>query len=148
MIGQSTYQAARSVASLIAEHFSQELAAARSRGEDGDMAEPQAAIIEALIDTAFWASLRREEGHSPKISLVLLPPWLAGTPLLFANRLPFTPETLTKLGSGVERAGIHVGVWYEGDVLYLWGTTRKIMDFCFGMFKVKVEEFLNQLTII
>jgi len=30
---------------------------------------PDAATIEAIIDAAFWASLRREENYAPKISL-------------------------------------------------------------------------------
>ena len=38
----------------------------------GAGARPQA--IEAITDAAFWASLRREEGYSPKISLAFLPP--------------------------------------------------------------------------
>ena len=35
---------------------------------------PDTQTLEAIIDTAFWASLRREEGYSPKISLAFLPP--------------------------------------------------------------------------
>ena len=42
------------------------------------LAPPDAEDIEAIIDAAFWASLRREEGYVPKISLALLPPDAGG----------------------------------------------------------------------
>ena len=39
--------------------------------------------VEELIVAGFWASLRREEGRGPKISMTLLPPDRAARPLLF-----------------------------------------------------------------
>ncbi len=131
MIGKSTYKAARTVADKVHSHFAQHLAEARQRDETELAPEPTPEIIETIIDIAFWTSLRREEGRSPKISLAFLPPELAGQPMLFARRLPFRAAVLTKLGPGVERPGIHLGVWYEGTDLYIWGTTRQIRSFCF-----------------
>ena len=32
------------------------------------------AVIEKMINATFWASLRREEGYVPKISMAFLPP--------------------------------------------------------------------------
>ncbi|MFD2247436.1 putative sensor domain DACNV-containing protein [Pontibacter ruber] len=131
MIGKSTYQAAQKVAKTVEQHFADYYAAARERGEQKLAPVPSAQVIETIIDTAFWASLRHEEGQSPKISLVFLPPEMAGLPLLFKQRLPFKPDVLAKLSPGVERPGIHLGVWYEDDELYIWGTTRDIKYFCF-----------------
>jgi hypothetical protein len=93
--------------------------------------EPDAKTIEAIIDAAFWASLRREEGYSPKISLALLSPEQAGQALLFEKRLALTPSSLSRLAPAVERPGIHLGVWRDRDELLMWGTTRTIPGFCF-----------------
>lgn len=131
MIPESTYKAARAVASTVEAHFAHHLASARLSGETDLAPAPGAAIIEAIIDVAFWASLRREEGRSPKISLAFLPPSLAGQPLLFEQRLPFTPNSLTKLAPGVERPGIHLGIWCENDELFIWGATYEIQSLCF-----------------
>src|SRR5918994_4771669 len=126
-----TYQAARSVVATVEAHFARQLAAARQRGEQDRAPGPEAQAIEAIIDAAFWASLRREEGHSPKISLAFLSPAQAGQPLLFERRLALTPSVLTKLGPAVERPGIHLGVWWERDELHVWGATRVIPSVCF-----------------
>jgi len=127
----STYQAASSAAPAIESHFARLLSAAALLGEEDLAPEPPLKVIEAIIDVAFWASLRREEGRSPKISLAYLPPLLAGQPLIFEERLLLTPHLLTRLAPAVERSGIHLGVWDEGGELYVWGTTRSIPDCCF-----------------
>ena len=69
-----SYPAARLVAPRIHAHFASHLEAARRawRGAGGGPADIQ--DIEALVDAAFWASLRREENYVPKISLAFLPP--------------------------------------------------------------------------
>lgn len=131
MVYESTYQAARKVAETVENHFAQHIAKARANGEDSLASEPNAIVIEQIIDAAFWASLRKEEGHSPKISIAFLAPRQAVKPLLFAQQLPFTPALLTKLAPGVERAGIHIGVWFNDDGLYVWGTTLTIPHLCF-----------------
>ena len=131
MSRKPTYQAARAVAATVESHFAHHLAAARQRGEQELAPAPEASAIEAIIDAAFWASLRREEGRSPKISLAFLPPAQAGQPLLFERRLELLPSVLTKLGPAVERPGIHLGVWCERDALHVWGATRAIPSFCF-----------------
>ena len=88
---------------------------------------PDPAAIEAMIDAGFWASLRREEGYVPKISLAYLPPTPDVHPLRFARPLTLDPGGLTKLAPAVERPGIHLGVW-DNEV---WGATRTIPPFCF-----------------
>lgn len=128
----STYKAARTVAETVAEHFSYHHASAEVLQIVGDFApKPDAAMVESLIDTTFWASLRREEGRSPTISVAFLPPDKSVHPLIFEKRLEFTPHILTKLAPAVERSGIHLGVWQDGDQLYIWGTTRFIPPLCF-----------------
>jgi hypothetical protein len=74
MYYETTYRAAQAVAALTETHFAQHIAAARQRGEQNLAPDPYAQTIERIIDVTFWASLRREEGHSPKISLAFLPP--------------------------------------------------------------------------
>lgn len=128
---EPTYQAARSVASAVEDHFARHLATARERGENELAPAPEVKAIEAIIDATFWASLRREEGHEPKISLAFLPPEQAIHPLVFDRRLPLAPGVLTKLSPAVERPGIHLGVWLDRHDLYVWGATRSIPSFCF-----------------
>ena len=120
------YPAARIVAPKVATHFAQHAAEAVRRGRPGPVAAPDADTIEAIIDAAFWASLRREESYVPKISLVLLPPEAASQPLRFEHPLPLEPDKLVKVAPAVERAGIHLGVWRHADGLYVWGTVRAI----------------------
>ena len=125
-----TYQAARYAAPVIEAHFAEHLSPVTNRGEEDVASHPDTALIESLIDIAFWASLRREEGISPKISLAFLPPEQAGQPVVFLHNIVLNAEALTKLAPGVERAGIHVGVWYNEIGLYIWGTTYNIPDYC------------------
>ena len=49
---------------------------------NGQAILPDEEAIEAIIDAAFWASLRREEGYVPKISLALLAPEQAVHPMM------------------------------------------------------------------
>ncbi len=131
MAYRSTYQAASAAAPAIESHFIKLLATALQQGGQDLAPEPSASVIEAIIDLAFWSSLRHEEGRSPKVSLTYLPPQLAGQPLIFEERILLTPHVLTKLAPAVERSGIHLGVWDEGGDLYVWGTTRSIPDCSF-----------------
>lgn len=131
-IREPTYQAARAVAPGVEAHFALHIAAARQRGEQKLAPEPDTPAIEAIIDATFWASLRREEGQSPKISLAFFPHEQVPQPLIFERPLPLTPDVLTKLGPAVERPGIHLGVWRDSSgELHVWGATRKVPSFCF-----------------
>ncbi len=128
---EPAYPAARAVADTTQAHFARRLAAARDKGRTGLASEPDAAAIEAIIDAAFWASLRREEGYAPKISLAFLPPEQAAQSLTFEQRLPLTANALARLAPAVERPGIHLGVWRDAEGLCVWGTTRTIPRLCF-----------------
>lgn len=130
-IQEPTYKAALLVSEAVEQHFAAQLAAAIARGANDLAPEPQKHIIEAIIDTAFWTSLRKEEGRSPKISMAFLPPERSEQPLIFEQPLALTPDVLTRLAPAVERAGIHLGVWQNDDGLYIWGTTHTMPGFCF-----------------
>lgn len=118
------YPAARVYAARLEAHF-----ARHEPQEDAPL--PDAAAIEAMVDAGFWASLLREEGYAPEISLALLPPERAARPLLFARPLPLTPRALAKLAPAVERPGIHLGVFRQSGELVVWGTTRKVPPLAF-----------------
>jgi hypothetical protein len=126
-----TYKAALTASGNIEKHFADQLANAMKRGEKNLAPKPDKYIIETMIDTAFWASLRKEEGRSPKISLAFLPPESTDQPLIFEYPLALTANILTKLAPAVERPGIHLGVWHHENELYIWGTTQDIPGFCF-----------------
>jgi hypothetical protein len=130
-MNEPTYKAARIIAATVADHFRRHIAAARAQGEERLAPEPDEATIAAIIDAAFWASLRREEGMSPKISLAFAPPEEVDQPIVFENRLALTTHFLTKLAPAVERPEIHLGVWHENAELYVWGATRTVPSFCF-----------------
>ena len=130
-MNQPAYPAARAVSAEARAIFARHIEAARLKGKSGLADVPDASSIERIINAAFWASLRREEGHSPKISLALLPPAQAAPPLLFEQRLPLEAGSLAKLAPAVERPGIHLGVWHDGGEMYVWGTTRSVPKFCF-----------------
>jgi hypothetical protein len=105
-----TYPAARIVANR--------LAAAPSK--------PDAACVEEIITIAFWASLRREEGHAPRFSLAFVPPEQSLRPVQLNPRIRLEPNLLVRLAPAVEKPAMHIGVWpFDGD-LYVWGVTRTV----------------------
>jgi hypothetical protein len=132
-MSEPTYPAARLIAEKLQGHFSQQRDRIAAAGEMRVAPVPDPFAVERMIDTAFWASLRREEGREPRISLAWVPPEQAGHPLRFASSLPLRPGALARLAPAVERAGIHLGVWPAGDEanLEVWGTTRSLPAACF-----------------
>lgn len=126
-----TFPTARVVAQRVEAHFARQHDEAAARGRTDLAPRPDAAAIETLIDAAFWASLRREEGLTPKISLAFLPSGAAGAPLTFEAPLPLQPAGLAKVAPAVERPGIHLGAWREAGTLHVWGTTRHLPPLCF-----------------
>jgi len=125
------YPAARVVAPTVHAHFARHADEAHRRGRITAGPPPDADTIEAIIDAAFWASLRREESYVPKISLAFMPPDAARHPLVFERPLPLAPGALVKVAPAVERAGIHLGVWRDdAQGLSVWGTIRDIPSMC------------------
>ena len=128
-MGTPLYPAARTFAPRLEDHFARH--AASAHGPSAGAPSVDSAAIEAMVDAAFWASLQREEGYAPEISLAFLPPERALRPLMFAAALPLGPRTLARLAPAVQRPGIHLGVWREQGELVVWGTTRAIPSYCF-----------------
>jgi len=133
------YAVAGAVAPTVAAHLQLHRAALPPQDPDQPPREllPEARHIEALVDVAFWASVRREEGYIPKISLAFLRPTPDVCPLVFEQPLPLDPTALTRLAAAVERPAIHLGVWpaagahaSDGPIV-VWGTTHLIPPFCF-----------------
>ncbi len=123
-MANGTYRPARSIAETVEEHF--------RRHNRGGAEVPDAHTVERIVDAAFWASLRREEGRPPKISLAYLPSAAAGETLLLERPLPLDPATLTRLAPAADRPGIHLGVWRDGDgAPHVWGATRTLPPLCF-----------------
>src|SRR5690349_16646174 len=79
---EPAYPAARLVAPRVQAYFARHRQTARAHGAIAP--EPDSAAIEAIVDAGFWASLRREEGYSPKISLAFVAPGDVERPLTFA----------------------------------------------------------------
>ena len=121
-----SYPVARTVSAKIAAHFERHRAAYLGDAAGRQAPEVDAAAIETMIDAAFWASLRREEGRSPTVSLAFVPPEQAGAPLVFDHHLPLYPAALARLAPAVERPGIHLGVWRQQGQFRVWGTTRTL----------------------
>lgn len=127
MTGPS-YPAARIVAQRIEARIASSTTAFQSAD---DAPKPDAGSIEEIITNAFWASLRREEGRSPRISLAFVPPDQTRQPLKFNPQLRLEPDLLARLAPTVERPGIHLGVWSYDGQLRLWGMTRTVPTWCF-----------------
>ncbi len=118
------YPARRAVAERVRAHFVRQI--------DGREPLPDVAAIEALIDAAFWTSLRREEGYVPTVSLALVRPEETPHPLRFTTPLALAPAVLSRVAPAVERPGIHLGVALNGDgkSLVVWGATRALPASC------------------
>jgi hypothetical protein len=127
---ETSYSAARAVAPAVLAHLSDLRRAALSRGESPLTELPSEDVLTDLVAAAFWASLRREEGHVTKISLALAESHHTPHPMLFAHPRPLTTGTLTKLAIAVERPGIHLGIALREGALCIWGTLRDLPRYC------------------
>ena len=127
---QPTYPAARIVADAVQGHFARHIAAARAGNGPAIADSPPPLAIAAIIDAAFWASLRREEGQTPRISLAFLSPERRAIRCCFTRSCRSRRRCWSKVAPAVERPGIHLGVWRSGDDFFVWGTTRDVPAFC------------------
>ena len=125
-----TYSAGQALAGRVRAGFARDLDAARQHGAANLAPLPSIESIDAMIDAAFWTSLRREEVYVPKISLALLPREATSHALIFERRLPLVPAALARVAPAVERPGIHLGAWPDGDGVWVWGTTRVLPKYC------------------
>ncbi len=128
----SVYPAATLVAAKLENHFAQYSSKSLLPNAQEPAVVPDKQTIETIIDAAFWASLQREEGYSPKVSLAYLPPEQAGRTMMFEEPLPLEPRALTKLSPGVKFSGGYLGVWRNRrNRLSVWGGTRTLPHNCF-----------------
>jgi hypothetical protein len=97
---------------------------------EGAATTPDSATLAALIDAAFWTSLRREEGYVPRISLAFVAPQQVDDAVAFGTSLSLEPKDLTKIAAAVDRAGLHLGVWPQQDELRVWGIIRNLPPLC------------------
>lgn len=128
---EAAYSAARTVAPAVYEYFARHERDLRARSEEYIASIPDVRTIEAIVNAAFWASLRREEGYVPRISLAFLSAAEASHRLIFDRPLSLAPDVLARVAPAVERPGVHLGVWPEGEELRVWGVTRIIPTLCF-----------------
>ncbi|HYO79980.1 MAG TPA: hypothetical protein VES20_01155 [Bryobacteraceae bacterium] len=115
------------MAAKVQEHY----ANLEASGRDVQTIAPDASTVEEMIDAAFWASLRREEGYVPTISLALVSPDCSERPMMLDCPVPLLPDALSRLAPAVKQPGIHLGVSHHAGGLRVWGTTRSIPAFCF-----------------
>ena len=81
---------------------------------------PDSPTLAALIDVAFWTSLRREEGYVPRISLAFVAPGQGGDSIVFARSLSLSPRiSLNSLQLSKESA-------------FILAFGRRRMNFAFG----------------
>ncbi|MBV9768407.1 MAG: hypothetical protein JOZ32_02450, partial [Bryobacterales bacterium] len=88
---EAAYPAARIVSPKVHAYFARQRAETNANGNGRLATLPNVETIQAIVDAAFWASLRREEGFIPKISLAFLSPQEASVALLFERPLPLDP---------------------------------------------------------
>ena len=124
------YAAARAVAPAVHAHLSHHLQQAELRAERNLALLPTETAIAEMIDGAFWASLRREEGYEPKISLAFLEPSETVHPLMFDRPLSLDAAALTRVAPAVERPGVHLGVASVNGRLSVWGVARTVPRYC------------------
>ena len=98
---EAAYPAARIVSPLVHAYFARQRAEAHANGNGRLAPLPDIGAIQAVVDAAFWASLRREESFVPKISLAFLSPEDTKNPLLLERPLALNPGLLTKVAPAV-----------------------------------------------
>ena len=130
-VRQPAYPAARAAALRVHPHYGQHVAQRRVEGERAIELIPDIETIESIIDVAFWASLRREETYTPRVSLAFVAPTQVDMPIVFERAVPLESQALTRLGPAVERPGIHLCVSRENGDLCVWGATRSLPQSCF-----------------
>src|SRR5512133_2042381 len=120
---------ARRLAEAVAPHFAQHIA--ETDGNEHLGTPPDTSSVATMVDAAFWASLRREEGYVPKVSLAHISPEYDNRAIRFDKPFSLSPDALTKIGPAVERPGVHLAVWRINGELSVWGTTRDLPSHSF-----------------
>ncbi len=85
--------------------------------------------FESLLQTAFWASLLREEGVFHSFDLTIFPKPSDETQefaesYIFEKSIPFTSKNLAKLSWALESTNNKIGVWLNNEIFEIWGFTE------------------------
>ena len=130
-MNQPAYTPARAAAERVHPHLIRNRTTVDPSRERRLALLPDPAVIEGMLSAAFWASLRREEGRTARLSLAFVQPEQVPYPLTFETPLELVSPALIRVAPAVERPGIHLGVSTNGNGLSVWGATRNLPDFCF-----------------
>lgn len=132
MLQGQAYPAAHALAPRVHDHFARHRDEAREKSRARLASLPDAPAIAAIIEAAFWASLRREENYVPKISLAFVAPEETDQPLRLRQPLALDAAALTRVSPAVAPAGIHLAVSRnDAGELTVWGTVRALPRLCF-----------------
>ena len=90
---------------LFVQHLCERLYGVRSTSQNPIPSAPDAPPVflvsveelTTLINVAFWASFKKEEGRSVTIAVQYAPPDRAESPFLFQHPLPYTDEHLSRI---------------------------------------------------
>jgi hypothetical protein len=99
----------------------------------GALEPPTLAELRQLVDAAFWASLRTEEGQGVRPALVLAPAGAASEAFEFSESAPLTAEHLANLSPALRHPDVHVGIWKYEDGLRLWGLVLSPIEGALGI---------------
>ena len=91
--------------------------------------------LSALIETAFWASLRSNEGRSTRFSLTVADATLVEVSRPFKNSIPYEEFEIARVAPALPPGG-SFGLWLSGDNFSIW-----------GFFDRRPGEWLNAVSI-
>jgi hypothetical protein len=125
------YSLAPPAAAIVSAFYARHTPPGVAQGDRARTLVPDASAVVTMVDAAFWASLRREEGRPSLFSLAFVPPERGGRSLTLAAPLALAPEAVAHLAAAVERPGVHLGVWPMGGELQVWGAARTLPELSF-----------------
>ena len=79
--------------------------------------------ISLLVESAFWTSLRSDEGRTTRVCVAVATPGTFHDVLVFAAVVPYDESQLSKLAPAVPKCGCLV-VSVSADGLHIWGVGR------------------------
>ncbi len=96
---------------------------ARAYARDDEVPDPvSASQLRSFIETAFWASLKHEEGRFHEFSLALLPKEAPISPFIFERPEVLNEHRVAKLAPALDPLVNSICAWPgKGGRLYLWG---------------------------
>lgn len=84
---------------------------------------PSIEHLSTMLNHAFWASTREEEGRIAKFSLAYYPSQKAPHPLVFTQPMTISPGNLVRLAPTLKLQHRAISVINKGDSLQIWGTS-------------------------